>query len=139
MANLDKKNQPNFGGFDDIDQWFLPRDVKEIKNNAALWKECKTEQARKRYVSDTLVRWSEIYRLPYFDPVQFLIVDPMHCLFLGISKWIVTRLWIEEGILTSDHLAIMQRRANKMELPSDIGRIPNKIAMEEGFSGFTAD
>jgi hypothetical protein len=139
MANLDKKNQPNFGGFDDIDQWFLPRDVKEIKNNAALWKECKTEQARKRHVSDTLVRWSEIYRLPYFDPVQFLIVDPMHCLFLGISKWIVTRLWIEEGILTSDHLAIMQRRANKMELPSDIGRIPNKIAMGEGFSGFTAD
>ena len=33
----------------------------------------------------------------------------------------------------------MQERANKLELPSDIGRIPSKIAMGEGFSGFTAD
>ncbi len=27
----------------------------------------------------------------------------------------------------------------KIEVPSDIGKIPNKIAMEDGFSGFTAD
>jgi len=26
-----------------------------------------------------------------------------------------------------------------MKLPSDIGRIPSKITMGEGFSGFTAD
>ena len=69
-----------------------------------------------------------MYRLSYFDPVQFLVVDPMHCLFLG-----------EEGRLTPAHLEIMQERANKLKLPSDIGRISNKIATEEGFSGFTAD
>ena len=80
-----------------------------------------------------------MYRLSYFDPVQFLIVDPMHCLFLGIAKWIVTRLWIEEGQLTSKHLELMQRRANTIKLSSDIGRIPSKIATGEGFSGFTAD
>ena len=85
------------------------------------------------------MHWLEIYRLPYFDPVQFLMVDPMHCLFLGIAKWIVTRLWIEEGRLTSDHLEIMQERANKIKVPTDISRIPNKITMGEGFSGFTAD
>ncbi|PKK60519.1 hypothetical protein RhiirC2_719040 [Rhizophagus irregularis] len=33
----------------------------------------------------------------------------------------------------------MQERANRMKLPSDIGRIPSKITMGEGFSGFTAD
>ncbi|PKC61562.1 hypothetical protein RhiirA1_398323 [Rhizophagus irregularis] len=80
-----------------------------------------------------------MYRLPYFDPVQFLIVDPMHCLFLGIAKWIVTRLWIEERRLTSENLTTMQERANRMKLLSDIGRIPSKIMMGEGFSGFTAD
>jgi hypothetical protein len=63
----------------------------------------------------------------------------MHCLFLGIAKWIVIRLWIEEGHITPKHLEIMQERANKLKVPSDIGRIPNKIAMGEGFSGFTAD
>src|SRR5256885_15371505 len=87
----------------------------------------------------SFVRWSEIYRLPYFDPTKFLIVDPMHCLFLGIAKWIVTRLWIEENRLTMKHLEIMQERANKIKVPLDIGRIPNKIATGDGFSGFTAD
>src|SRR5256714_6187641 len=79
-------------------------------------KECNTEDARKTHVSETFVRWSEIYRLPYFDPTKFLIVDPMHCLFLGIAKWIVTRLWIEENRLTMKHLEIMQERANKIKV-----------------------
>ena len=75
-----------------MNQWFVKRDADEIRNNAYIWKECNTEDARKNHVSETFVRWSEIYRLPYFDPTKFLIVDPMHCLFLGIAKWIVTRL-----------------------------------------------
>src|SRR5436853_5260773 len=62
----------------------------------------------------------------------------MHCLFLGIAKWIVTRLWIEENRLTTKHLEIMQEWANKIKVPSDIGRIPNKIATGDVFSGFTA-
>ena len=33
----------------------------------------------------------------------------------------------------------MQERANKIKVPSDISRIPNKIATGDGFSGFTAD
>ena len=33
----------------------------------------------------------------------------------------------------------MQKWANKIKVPSDIGRIPNKIATGDGFSGFTAD
>ena len=139
VANFDDRNQSNFGGFDDMNQWFVKRDADEIRNNAYIWKECNTEDARKNHVSETFVRWSEIYRLPYFDPTKFLIVDPMHCLFLGIAKWIVTRLWIEENRLTTKHLEIMQERANKIKVPSDIGRIPNKIATGDGFSGFTAD
>src|SRR2546423_13569283 len=49
------------------------------------------------------------------------------------------RLWIEENRLTTKHLKIMQERANKIKVPSDIGRIPNKIATGDGFSRFTAD
>ena len=89
-------------------------------------------------MSETLVRWSEIYRLSYFNSVRFLVIDPMHCLFLGIAKWIV-KLWIDERILTSHDFALMESRAKKMQVPSDIGRIPYKIATGEGFSRFTAD
>src|SRR5207237_5389367 len=61
--------------------------------------------------------------LPYFDLTKFLIVDPMHCIFLGIAKWIVTRLWIEENRLITKHLEIMQEQANKIKVPTNISRI----------------
>jgi hypothetical protein len=80
-----------------------------------------------------------MHRLSYFNPVRFLVIDPMHCLFLGIAKWIVTRLWIEEGKLSPQDLLLMQNRANKIQVPADIGRIPGKISMGDGFSGFSAD
>ena len=138
-AQVDDRNQPNFGGFEDIDEWFVERDINQIRENAQEWLNCNTKDARNSHVRDTLVRWSEMYRLQYFDSVRFLIVDPMHCLFLGIAKWIVTRLWIEEGRLSQRDLEVMQNRAKLIKVPSDIGRIPFKIAMGEGFSGFTAD
>ena len=113
--------------------------VEEIKNNALEWKNCKSEEQRRKHVSETFVQWSEIHCLPNFNPVRFLIVDLMHCLFLGIAKWIIMRLWIEEGKLNSENLSLMQKRANRIQVPVDIGRLPSKISMGKGFSGFTAD
>lgn len=34
----------------------------------------------------TGMRWSELLRLPYYDPTSFVVVDPMHNLFLGLIK-----------------------------------------------------
>lgn len=139
QADYDDRNQPNFSGLSDMDTWFIERDVKEVRKNAIGWKNCKTQEQRQKHVSETFVRWSEIYRLPYFDPVRFLVVDPMHCLFLGIAKWIVTRLWIEEGKLTLQDLTLMQKRADKIQVSADVGRTPKKISIGEGFSGYSAD
>src|SRR5437764_4350017 len=63
----------------------------------------------------------------------------MHCLFLGVAKWIVTKLWIGEGILNRENLKIMQKRADMIKITSDLGRRPVRIATGEGFSNFTAD
>ena len=62
----------------------------------------------------------------------------MHCLFLGISKWII-KLWIDEAVLSSQDLELMDKWAKKIRVPSNIGCIPYKIAMGDGFLGFTAD
>jgi hypothetical protein len=132
-------NQPNFGGFEDFDEWFVERDFNKIRENAIEWKKCTTEEARKAHVSQFHVRWSEIYRLHYFNPVRFCVVDPMHCLFLGVAKWIVTKLWIGEGILNHEKLIEMQKRADEIKITSDLGRRPVRIATGEGFSNFTAD
>src|ERR1700722_70958 len=132
-------NQPNFGGFADFDNWFVERDINVVREQASEWKKCATEESRKAHVSQYHVRWSEIYRLLYFNPVRLCVVDPMHCLFLGVAKWIVTKLWIGEGILNDIKLKIMQERADKIKFPSDLGRRPVRIAIGEGFSNFTAD
>src|SRR5215216_6089103 len=63
----------------------------------------------------------------------------MHCLFLGIARWIVKRIWIDWGILTSNALKKIQKKMNEFQIPSDLGRIPGKIHEGEGFSNFTAD
>ena len=39
-------NQPNFGGFEDFDDWFIERDINVIRENAKEWKNCTTEEAR---------------------------------------------------------------------------------------------
>ena len=132
-------NQPNFGGFADFDEWFVERDIHVIREKASEWKKCTTKDSRRAHVSQYHVRWSEIYRLPYFNSVRFCVVDPMHCLFLGVAKWIVTKLWIGEGILNDANLKIMQERADMIKITSDLGRRPVRIATGEGFSNFTAD
>jgi hypothetical protein len=45
----------------------------------------------------------------------------MHCLFLGIGKWLVKRIWIDEGILTNNALNEIQVIMEKFQVPSDIG------------------
>ena len=85
LANF-VNNQSNFGGFSDFSDWFVERDIDIIREKAYEWKKCQTEESRKNHVSQHHVRWSEIYNLDYFNPVRHCVVDPMHCLFLGVAK-----------------------------------------------------
>ena len=71
--------------------------------------------------------------------MRHCVVDPMHCLFLGVTKWIFTKLLIGEGTLDSEKLKMMQKRADKIKIASDLGRRPVRIATREDFSNFTAD
>jgi len=40
--------------------------------------------AAESIVATTGIRWSELLRLPYFDPSRFVVVDAMHNLLLGL-------------------------------------------------------
>jgi hypothetical protein len=120
-------------------EWFITRDSTKHRQNAQNWRRCKSNAERERFVRQNGVRWSELLRLPYFDPIQFVVVDPMHCLFLGIAKWITKRIWIDEGVLTEKDLLSIEKKMNKFRVPADLGRTPGKINCGEGFSYFTAD
>ena len=135
----DYNKRANFGGFDDIGEWFRERSLDEHRRNAEGWLSCISNEERKQHVSETHVRWSEMLRLPYFNLIRHLIVDPMHCLFLGIARWIVKRLWIENGKFTKSDLELIEKRAKRIKMPADLGRVPDNITTGGGFSAFTAD
>ena len=63
----------------------------------------------------------------------------MHCLFLGIAKWIVKRLWVDNGKLNINQLRQIQNKMSEIQVQSNIGRIPRKVDCGEGFANFTAD
>jgi hypothetical protein len=41
------------------------------------------EEVRGDYFAKHGIRWYEFARLPYFDPVQMTMIDPMHDLLIG--------------------------------------------------------
>ena len=60
-------------------------------------------------------------RLPYFDPIRFLPVDPMHNLFIGIASLIVKWLWLGYGKITLKELTKIQKHMDTIHPPSEIG------------------
>jgi hypothetical protein len=136
----EKFKKTHYGGMHDYEQWISESaDPQEHRRHAQEWLGFDTRGTRDSHFKEHGVRWSELLRLPYMDPIRFAVVDPMHCLFLGIAKWIIQSIFIKENKLNSDQLRVAQRRMNNVQLPSDIGRIPPKIAIGEGFSKLTAD
>ena len=95
-----------------------------------------TQEARNAKESLYGVRYSDLHRFPYFDCVRFTVVDPMHDLFLGTAKHVV-EVWLEMLNLSASDLERVQVKVDSSNVPSDLGRIPTKIA--KMFSGFTAE
>jgi len=132
-------NQHNFGGITNMDKWFITKDSTKYWENTLNWRQCKSNVKRERFIKQNGIRWLELLRLLYFDPIQFVVIDPMHCLFLSIAKWIIKWIWVNEKILTQSALRSIQKKMNEIQIPSDLGWIPGKIHCGEGFSNFTAD
>ena len=130
----------HYGGME-YDEWITrPADALLHRQYAQEWIQCSSKSTRDNHFKEHGVRWTELLRLPYLDPIRFAVVDPMHCLFLGVAKWIIKSIFVNQGKLSMDQLRVAQKRMNQIELPSDIGRIPPKIAIgESGFSNLTAD
>ena len=95
-----------------------------------------TQEERSRAESNFGVRYSELLRLPYFDCIRFTVIDPMHNLFLGTAKHMM-ETWLSKSVLSTSDLEKIQEKVDAVNVPTNIGRLPGKIA--KSFSGFTAD
>ena len=71
--------------------------------------------------SQSRVRYSILTELPYFDPIRFTVVDPMHNLFLGTAKCVMKKIWIKNDLITKDKMKVIQTQVDSIRAPSDIG------------------
>ena len=111
----------NYSGYD-FESWEC-RTGQTHKEHAILEKSGKTPTERKELSSKYGARFSELHRLPYFDPVRMHTVDPMHNLFLGTANHVFVT-WIDLGILDEEKLKKIDNSMDLIKVPTDIGRIP---------------
>ncbi len=71
-------------------------------------------------------RPSEMLRLKYFDPIRMNVIDPMHCLFLGLAKTFFKKL-VEKNILTDQKLADLDRNVKAIFNPFSTTWLPKHI------------
>lgn len=133
MRTANGKTKGDFGGFNKED-WEL-RNGQDHKLAARRCKEAKNE-AQLKELESIGCRWSELFLLGYFDPIEHHAVDVMHCIFLGIAKT-MTKFYLTSGLVKKEDFHKLQSKIDSIRVPSTVGRIPRKIA--SGFTSFTSD
>ncbi|KIJ10610.1 hypothetical protein PAXINDRAFT_16444 [Paxillus involutus ATCC 200175] len=59
----------------------------ECLGAAQHWRDAVTKKERENIFKETGIRWSELLRLPYWDPTRSMVVDGMHNLFLRLVQF----------------------------------------------------
>ncbi|KAL1929829.1 hypothetical protein VTP01DRAFT_983 [Rhizomucor pusillus] len=67
-------------------QTCIPRTKEDNKRHAEAWRNACTYEERSILEREHGTRWSQLHRLPYFDPVRCTVIDPMHNLCSGTTK-----------------------------------------------------
>ncbi|KZP10218.1 hypothetical protein FIBSPDRAFT_683853, partial [Athelia psychrophila] len=63
------------------------RDVNILRNAAEQWRDADSKAQRDALFKKYGVRWSELWRLPYYNPIRMLVIDGMHNLFEGLVQF----------------------------------------------------
>lgn len=73
-------------GRTDFEAW-CPQDRTTLRAHAEAWKNAATRKEQDNLFAAHGVRWTELWRLPYWDPPRMLVVDSMHCLLEGLAQY----------------------------------------------------
>jgi hypothetical protein len=64
----------------------------QMHQAAIAWRDARSTHERNVLFSKNGVRWSPLWKLPYWDPTRQLVVDSMHCLLEGVAHFHFTEL-----------------------------------------------
>ena len=67
----------------DFENW-VSRDKDILCHHAEQWRDAPSIAECERLFKEHGVRWSVLWRLPYWDPARQLVVDAMHCILEGL-------------------------------------------------------
>ena len=95
----------DYSGFD-RDSW-PKRKMSDHFNIAYRAKAATTKTMRLEVEREAGIQYSELLHLPYLDIVRCHLIDPMHNLFLGTSKLMLS-LWKQKEYIT--HSDIIQEK-----------------------------
>ncbi|SMN01272.1 hypothetical protein SPONN_2357 [uncultured Candidatus Thioglobus sp.] len=104
-----------------------------LQANQFLQANNKTDAAK--VAKENGVRYTELVRLPYFDLIRMVSIDPMHTVHLGMVRK-ETELILSTLAPTKKDEFI--RRVKSLKLPYDLGRLPTNMFDSTGLSGVTA-
>lgn len=65
----------------------------EHKQSASAWRGATSTAEQSRLYRQNGIRWSELLRLPYWDPTTFIVLDCMHSLLLGDLQRHCREIW----------------------------------------------
>jgi len=82
--------------------------------------------------------YTVLINLPYYNAVEFCIMDSMHNLLLGSAKKFI-ELWKKSDGVGFSQLEIIQQTIDQFTVPAGIGRFPRKVEGGSGFSNFKAE
>lgn len=91
------------------------------------WRDAPDQHTRELIFEEFGIRWSEMLRLPYWDPTRYTVVDAMHNLYLGELKHHCEKVF---GILDGEPLD--EDKKNRPHTPQEQREWLKKVA--EGLS-----
>jgi hypothetical protein len=72
-------------GRHDHNKW-KKHDNAEMRRHAERWKNASSSAERETIFQKHGIRWSEMWRIPYWDPSRQLVIDMMHCILEGLVE-----------------------------------------------------
>lgn len=85
----------------DCSQW-PKRSNRQHREDVNTIQRCETKTKQQENKAQLGCRYSCLLDLPYFNAPRMLCIDPMHNLFLGTGKRMIS-VWIEHKLLAKDH------------------------------------
>ena len=106
---------------------WIPRNGKDHKRQAFEISKANTKTEKTQMESAPGVRYSEWFRLPYFDLILLHVIDPMHNLLLGTAKHAFV-VWVDLNLISLQHIAKIDTLMKEVSKCKEIGRSTKSIS-----------